>query len=198
MAGITCVVVIIYIVVSRISYENKLTMVKLKNIENQEIIDKIFTIDSLRYSVLSKPFCPSSTMVKDTCGVLVELQKVLKEETLVVRFSDLDCYSCLKKEFQVLERYINEFQIPVIFLGSFFYHPEIAQQVQSIFNSFPILYLENDSCMLLRSLERLDTPYYIITDSTFSIKHAFLPDMNVLRTQAFFFNYLKMARINKI
>lgn len=144
----------------------------LEKFELESEIEQIYYLDSLRAVSLSKRLCDYSAIVKDTNGFQFALSSLIRTNTLIVRFSENDCSSCLKEELDEFSLRIATIKFPVLLLGTVRYHPEIAHYINKKYNAYPVYYI-NDSCIHLTNAEFYNRPYLIETDSTLIVKQIF-------------------------
>jgi hypothetical protein len=115
--------------------------------------------------------------VKDSLNNILPLQDVLKSDkgqTLVCRFSEFYCESCVNFSIQLFRHCIDSIgKNNVLFLGS--------HRNNKIFNSTKPLYgIHNMNVYNVANLnipaEKLGYPYYFVLNSDMTIANVFVPD----------------------
>jgi hypothetical protein len=143
-------------------------------LNNEERIYNLLHIDTIKYLSLNTKFCDIFTNVKDSSNKIYLLKDIIKCNSLIFRFSEYDCHSCIEKALVDLKQHINEIKFNTIIIGSVKYNIKIKNYIINNFANKNIFYIPDSAINI--PAELLNTPYFIFTDSSLNVKNIYVPN----------------------
>ena len=149
-----------------------------------------FYLDSIKQLSLNRSICEDSVIVESFDHYQIQVNELLRYPTLIFRFSENDCNSCLLEELLDLHNYTNATSINFICLGSVQYQNNLKQLVYNYVQDSNIYFIPDDKIHLIEA-ENLNRPYYILTDSSLTAKAIFFPSQYISKLKWNFINFIK-------
>jgi len=172
------------------SFNDKITMLRVQNMENLVKIETYLETDTLEYFIFLKQVATPESTVTDRFGNILAIHEIVGDNVLIVRFSEDDCSACLKEELGFLFEELSEISYPIIFMGTVEFNPTIKSRVEEQFENSNIYYI-NQSNYNLRKADIYNRPYYLLCDKNMVVMRALFPLEDLPEKRTNFYKFLK-------